>query len=171
MRVNPQLLLEKQIVKAATGCPALTSDQLQQNGIDLRLAKAERIVGNLALYANGTTHKPDLVDMQTTNNTYLFRAGEQYSLTFMEDVEIPSGMGALIIHRSTINRFAGTILSGHMDSGYNSKGGCGATFRPSSDTTIEIGARVAQIIFDEAEAASLYNGQYQDSKEKVDLSK
>jgi deoxycytidine triphosphate deaminase len=166
MRINPKTILEKQIVKAAFNQPDIAPDQLQQNGIDIRLAKAERIVGQLELYADNRSVKPSLVEMQVVNNCYLFKAGEQYSLTFMEDLDVPSGMAALIIHRSTINRFAGTLISAHIDSGYKSQGGCGATFRPQATTLIEIGARVAQIIFDTAEESSLYAGQYQHSKEK-----
>lgn len=167
MRINPKVLLERGILKAAPSQPPLTIDQPQQNGIDLRLASAEILVGKLELYASGKSIKPSFHELQLTNNCYLFKAGQQYSLTFMEDVDIPSDMGALIIHRSTINRFSGIIISGHMDSGFRSQGGCGATFYPSRDTIIEVGARVAQIIFDSAESASLYNGQYQDSKEKA----
>jgi deoxycytidine triphosphate deaminase len=166
MRINPKTILEKLIVKAAANQPDITPEQLQQNGIDLRLARAEKVVGQLELYADNRTVKPSLIEMQLSNNCYLFHAGEQYSLTFMEDLDIPSGMAALIIHRSTINRFAGTLISAHIDSGYRSQGGCGATFRPHTTTLIEVGARVAQIVIDTAEESSLYSGQYQDSKEK-----
>ena len=50
-----------------------------------------------------------------------------------------------------------------MDPGFESGGGCGATFRTDRPIRIERGARVAQIVFHEASAASVYSGQYQNS--------
>ena len=166
MKVNPKLILDKQYVKPAPGAPPIElegdNNQLQQSGIDLRLARVEKVVGSAELYVNKNNDtRPTYAELQVVDNCYLFQPGEQYSLTFMEDVEIPGDMCASIIHRSTINRGVGTIFSALFDGGFKSKGGCGATFRPLVPTKIEIGTRLAQIVFETAETASLYDGQYQ----------
>jgi len=163
MKINPKYILEQKIVFSASGQPAIdVENQLQQNGIDLRLAKAEKVVGIHEMYIDKKKdHRPDFIEMQVVNNCYVFEPGFQYALTFMEDVKVPSGMCAMVIHRSSLNRFSGSIFSGLYDAGFNSDGGCGALFRPVIRTKIEIGTRVAQIVFDKAEEASLYNGQYQ----------
>jgi deoxycytidine triphosphate deaminase len=168
--INPKEILEKKIVYTTKDSPEInlsgTENQCQQHGIDLRLAKAYKIVGAVEFYTSKKSFKPDLIELSTTDNCYLFRAGEQYSLDFYEDVDVPEGLAALIINRSTINRYSGVISSGLFDNGYKSKGGCGAVFRPSLDTKIEIGFRMAQIVFYTAQSASLYEGSYQHSKEK-----
>lgn len=166
MKINPKKIIEAGYVKPTPGAPPLCLEgdncQLQQSGIDLRLARAEKVVGTAELYNDKSKDvRPTYTEMQIVENCFLFQPGEQYSLTFMEDVEIPGDMCASIIHRSTINRGIGTIFSALFDGGFKSKGGCGATFRPLVSTKIEIGTRLAQIIFEDADTASLYNGQYQ----------
>ena len=163
MKINPRLILEQGIIYVAEGMPPISiEEQCQQNGVDLRLFKAQRFVGSAELYVDKKRNRsPQLVEMDVNNNCYQFKAGEQYSVTFMEDVKVPSGMCSLVIHRSTINRGIGTLFSGIFDSGFESLNGCGATFRPIVDVKIEVGTRLAQITFDAAEEASLYNGTYQ----------
>lgn len=162
--VNPKHILEQKIVYSKDN-PLNEEEQLQQSGIDLRLKKAYRVVGAAEFKLDSST-KPLAVELQLVDNCYLFKAGEQYSLDFIEDVSVPEDMAALIINRSTINRHVGVCNSGLFDPGYRSQGGCGAMFRPTIDVKIERGFRMAQIVFFRSEAASLYNGQYQDSKEK-----
>ena len=168
MKINPKLILEKKILFPAPGQPEIVEkEQCQPNGIDLRLAKAEKVVGSYEMYLDKKKdHRPSFIEMQVIDNCYLFEAGKQYSLTFMEDVKVPSGMCAMVIHRSSLNRFAGLIFSGLYDAGFESEGGCGAMFRPMSNTKIEVGTRVAQIVFEQAEEASLYDGQYQAGKKE-----
>lgn len=164
--ISPKEILEKKIVYTAPGAPEIDiKEQMQQVGIDLRLARAQLVKG-IARFTKGATDKPLFHDLQVSNGCYLFKAGEQYSLDFYEDVSVPEDMAAQIINRSSINRHSGVITSGVYDPGFRSKGGCGAMFRPTIDTTIEVGFRVAQIVFFSAESATLYDGQYQDSKEK-----
>jgi deoxycytidine triphosphate deaminase len=163
MKINPKTILDNKILVAVPGfSPIDEKQQLQQNGIDVRLAKAEKVVGVHEMYLDKNKDKrPDLIEMQVVDGCYHFEPGYQYALTFMEDVKVPSGMCATVVHRSTVNRFSGTLLSALFDGGFESKGGCGAMFRPNVKTKIEVGCRVAQIVFDSAEEASLYNGQYQ----------
>jgi len=171
--VSPAEILEKKIVyPIEEGSPIIVDgehNQLQQVGIDLRLNKAFKVFGkaNLTLDSE-TTIKPSLIEMQKNDNCYFFEANKQYSIDFMEDVEVPEDMAAVVVHRSTINRTIGTVVSGVYDPGFRSKGGCGAIFRPSVDVRIEVGYRMAQIVFFSAESASLYNGQYQAKEDKVE---
>jgi deoxycytidine triphosphate deaminase len=151
--VDPRQILEDKIVYTAPGVLEIDrSTQLQQVGIDLRLANAYRVVGN-ATFSNdeSQTQKPSLIEMQITGGFFLFKKGELYSLDFMEDVSV----------RSSINRFVGTIEAGVYDSGFKSKGGCGAVFRTNTDVKVEVGYRMAQIVFFTATNATTYNGQYQ----------
>ena len=166
--ISPKEILEKNIVYVSSGPSIVVDDnnpenQIQQVGIDLRLIKAYKIAGPAEFYVSKKTIKPELVELPINDNCYLFKAGEQYAIDFIEDVIIPSDMAALIINRSTVNRFSGTITSGVFDPGFRSKGGCGAIFRPTYTTKIEVGFRMAQIVFYSASSASLYAGQYQNT--------
>lgn len=161
--VSPAEILKNRYVYASENFPEIdTNEQLQQVGIDLRLAKASKVTGTATLTVNkANIVKPQINEMQVTDGFLLFKAGELYSLDFMEDVTIPENMAAIIKHRSTINRTIGTIESGWFDPGFSSSGGCGAVFRPNTDVKIQIGFRCAQIVFYTATSANLYNGQYQ----------
>lgn len=163
--VNPAFVLKQGVVYTAEDVQEINQEeQLQQVGIDLRLAKAFRVVGNATLSVDkNRTKKPELIEMQQTAGYYLFKAGELYSIDFLEDVKVPEDMAAIVKHRSTINRTIGTIESGWYDPGFESSGGCGAVFRPNTDVRIEVGFRCAQIVFYTATSANLYNGQYQKS--------
>lgn len=166
--INPAEILEKGIVYTAKGVREINKDeQLQQVGIDLRLARASKVTGTATLALNKKhTVKPAFMDLRPTNGFYMFKAGELYSLDFLEDVNVPENMAGMITHRSTVNRTIGTINSGIYDAGFRSSGGCGAVFRPNTDVKIEIGFRLAQILFYTATSANLYDGQYQDNKSK-----
>lgn len=161
--INPATILDEGVVYTAEGVSEIDrATQLQQVGVDLRLAKAFRVVGNAELTLNkASIKKPDIIPMQLINNRYFFEAGKLYSIDFMEDVNVPANMAGIVKHRSTINRTIGTIESGWYDAGFKSAGGCGAVFRPNTDVTIEVGFRCAQLVFYSAESSNLYDGQYQ----------
>lgn len=165
MIISPAKILKDKIVYTTENVKEIDQkEQLQQVGIDLRLAKAFKVVGNATLTVDkNRIQKPSLVDMQVSAGFYLFKAGELYSIDFMEDVDIPEGMAGIIKHRSSINRTIGTCESAIFDPGFKSVGGCGAVFRPDTDVKIEIGFRMAQIVFFKADNANLYDGQYQNS--------
>ena len=54
------------------------------------------------------------------------------------------------------------IIAGVYDSGFNNT--IGAVLRVDTTIVLEKGVRVAQIMFFEAESASLYDGVYQEGK-------
>jgi deoxycytidine triphosphate deaminase len=166
--VNPKEVLEKGIIYVESGPTIIVDEenpenQCQQVGIDLRLAKAFKIVGPVEFSVSKKTTKPNLIEIAPVNGYYYFESGEQYAIDFIEDVRVPADMAALVINRSTVNRFSGTVTSGVYDPGFQSKGGCGAIFRPTYSTKIEQGFRMAQIVFYRASSASLYSGQYQNT--------
>lgn len=80
----------------------------------------------------------------------------------MEEIEVPNGMCAQILTRSTVNRGGNFITSGLYDAGY--KGVLGCILHINVPLTIEIGVRLAQIIFSEAEEGDLYSGIYNEKK-------
>lgn len=84
------------------------------------------------------------------------------SYDFLSDfyVEVPEGVAALLIVRSTFNRGGVFVTSGLYDSGY--KGNIGAALHNNGNTAAGVGkgVRVGQIIFVKSESVGLYVGGY-----------
>lgn len=173
MIINPQKILDDKVVTAAEGEAELILDpknsecQLQQNGVDLRLSKAYLASGfSRFTIRKANDHKCSYEEMIPDQVGYLyFRIGQQYALDFAEYVDIPENMCAYLFMRSSINRYSGTFLTALYDAGF--RGRIGGIYRPTIDTTIEVGCRIAQIVFIESDSHRLYTGQYQDQKSQV----
>jgi len=162
MSVNPKSILEKGILKAANGCPVINEgEQLQQVGIDLRINKIYLLQGSGELLKESKRF-PEYLDLTEYGDQVLLHAGKCYSVDTMEYVEVPKDMYATVIHRSTCNRMGATVMGSIYDPGFRGIVNC--NIRPSNDIRIEKGVRIAQIVFTKADAASVYNGQYQDGK-------
>lgn len=74
-------------------------------------------------------------------------------------VEVPEGMAAMLVARSTLNRNSIKLTSGLYDAGF--KGHIGFVLRnETGHTFIEKGTFVGQIIFFDADNAALYSGAY-----------
>jgi len=84
------------------------------------------------------------------------------SFDFLSDfyVEVPEGVAALLIVRSTFNRAGVFVTSGLYDSGY--KGNIGAALHNNGNTQAYVGkgTRVGQIIFVKSESVGTYLGGY-----------
>lgn len=89
------------------------------------------------------------------------RHGHSVNVLMNEEIKLPKNMFALLIHRSSFNR-KGIIITGSVyDPGY--KGVIGCTIYNLSGEVIQIPAnkRICQIVCYHAEAASEYDGQWQ----------
>ena len=133
---------------------------VQQNGIDLTLASAEEIRGGILEKDKPTIDK--YTNVLETPLGFVFEAGRVYSIWFQQEIKLPANLCAQIVQRSSLNRMGGMITTGLYDSGF--QGQLGAVLRVDAPIIIEKGARVAQVIFMEAESASLYDGRYQKSQ-------
>lgn len=84
------------------------------------------------------------------------------SYDFLSDfyVEVPEGIAALLIVRSTFNRAGVFVTSGLYDSGF--KGNIGAALHNNGNTNAYVGkgVRVGQIIFVKSESVGTYLGGY-----------
>ena len=75
-------------------------------------------------------------------------------------VQLPEGVAALLIIRSTFNRGSVFLTSGLYDSGY--EGAIGAALHNNAKTTAHVGKgiRVGQIIFVKSDSVGKYTGGY-----------
>jgi len=143
-----------------------TDKNIQPNAIDFTLdklftlnnSKPFRISeeGKEMKGGNEVFASPDVI----TNIAY-WRLDGHTTYDGMSDfyVDIPEGVAAMLIVRSTFNRNGIFITSGLYDSGY--KGHCGfAIHNNSGYAYISPKTRIGQIIFVESDSASMYNGSW-----------
>lgn len=129
MNVNPWECYKKGYVKNVD----IPEEQIQQNGIDLRIA----------------------CDVELNNL-------ESFNVDFIEQIDCTDNVFATpVATRSSFSRKGIFCTSGVWDTGYNGPGGC--TIYNFSGKTIKLtkGTRICQIIFFKApKNSSKYNGHY-----------
>ena len=161
MILSPETVLSKEYLSSKE-VPINKETQLQPNGIDVRVKNIE-LIGNTSfkLFISDTTHstrtqvKRSVVDGKETFRVF---PGRAFSVECYEWVTIPVGVAARVHTRSRLNRNGIFVGSGLYDSGFS--GPVGFTFYPFSNGIIQVGVRVAQIVFYRSEEGSLYNGSY-----------
>ena len=150
---NPQKIADDGFVDG----PGL---KVQQNGIDLTVLSVEKIKGQAgrlmeAAESSLSAREP----VYPHDGKYTLNRGNAYAITTNQRVRVPENMCAMVLQRSTLNRMGVFAEAGLYDSGFNNT--VGFTLYCFNKVQIEEGARVAQIVFLDAEAASQYNGKYQ----------
>jgi dUTP pyrophosphatase len=137
-----------------------------QVGYDLTLKSVKSIDGGKVLCER--TEVNDYQEIQTVEDAYgrdVFSLEPGvYSLTFDQGVKLPNNKTAFIRHRSSILRCGAIITSGVYDPGFETDE-MGAVLIATQPITIEVGARVAQIIIFDNSEAELYDGQWQGNKD------
>jgi deoxycytidine triphosphate deaminase len=91
-----------------------------------------------------------------------------YDITFNEGCKIPDNRVAFIKQRSSLYRNGAIINSPVFDPGFETQN-MGTLLYVHETIFIEKDARVAQIYFHECNGAELYNGQWQNDKQRNSL--
>jgi deoxycytidine triphosphate deaminase len=91
-----------------------------------------------------------------------------YDITFHEGCKIPENRVAFIKQRSSLYRNGAIINSPVFDPGFETAN-MGTILYVHETIFIEENARVAQIYFHECNGAELYNGQWQNDKQRSSL--
>ena len=91
-----------------------------------------------------------------------------YDITFNEGCKIPENRVAFIKQRSSLYRNGAIINSPVFDPGFETAN-MGTILYVHETIFIEENARVAQIYFHECKGAELYNGQWQNDKQRGSL--
>jgi deoxycytidine triphosphate deaminase len=91
-----------------------------------------------------------------------------YDITFNEGCKIPNNRVAFIKQRSSLYRNGAIINSPVFDPGFETQN-MGTLLYVHETIFIEKDARVAQIYFHECNGAELYNGQWQNDKQRNSL--
>jgi dCTP deaminase len=131
-------------------------------GYDLRLGVLYRIMSESHLGPN-TRKTPQVSKIES--QIYTLKPGEYVLVETIERVRMPCNLAARVLNRSTIFRCGCTLVNALVDPGYNGTLTFGLKNLSDRDFTIEVGSRIAQIVFEEVDGATKgYDGRYQGGK-------
>lgn len=146
----------------------ITEDQIQPNGVDLRVDTVYEITGRAYL---GEDSVMDFQNMRKkkvlqVDGEFILEAGRHYAVDFKESVSVPDGYCGIIYPRSSLLRAGAFVTSALWDTGF--QGSLGGFIRPLCDIYVAEGARLAQIVFTKAEfSGHRYDGRYQGATSQV----
>lgn len=161
MILSPRLAIEYKVITSPNR--PFDDNQIQQNGVDCRVAQIRKISPNGVLDVPGD--KPDMHDLQTDPEGYYYlQPLVAYSILCHEYIHMPWHLGGEIIIRSTFNRNGVFGRSSWYDPGFRNFGGL--TIYPFVHTRIKIHERIGQLICHHGQPANLYGGDYLDDAVK-----
>ncbi len=177
------MLNVKQIVDEGLLLLETTQGKPAQVGYDLSLKAVQKIgnkIGGAYNLSNNskigkvlkdktelTTYTPlESINLDGVNGWLLYEG--VYDITFHEGCKIPDNRVAFIKQRSSLYRNGAIINSPVFDPGFETEF-MGTLIYVYETIFIEKDARVAQIYFHECNGAELYNGQWQNDKQRSSL--
>ncbi len=165
MFINPKIAIEKGWIQGA-----IEQKYIQPNAIDFTLDKLltidsdntfvlseknKQMRGGHEMYATTSIS----VDDDTSELYWELEPNQTYDGMSNFYVNVPEGVAAYLLTRSTLIRNGLLVTSGLYDSGF--AGHIGFTLHTKNGKTLLApGTRVGQIIFVESDSASLYAGGY-----------
>lgn len=165
MFLNPKKLIQDGVIIPPAG--ADLEKHVQQNGVDISCDKVfEMITSQAPIISEDKvfSRKAKTQELQPIEidgrQCFVLEEGKSYTFDSDWGVNISKDMCGWIVGRSSLNRQGVLIRSSWYDSGFQCEN-AGATIYCFRDIIIEKGARVAQIVLGSADAAGMYNGQYQ----------
>ena len=175
------MLNAKQIVDEGLLLLETTQGKPAQVGYDLSLKAVQKIGNRIGgnMFRDGkigkvlkdktklTTYTPESSIMLDGAEGWLLHEGV-YDITFNEGCKIPENRVAFIKQRSSLYRNGAIINSPVFDPGFETQY-MGTLLYVHEPLFIEKNARVAQIYFHECNGAELYNGQWQNDKQRNSL--
>lgn len=141
-----------------------TEEQIQPNGVDLRVVALYQVTGKGKLPRDS---KMDYTEVQFQEVPFKdgwasLQPDRQYLADFREKCSMRDGYCGIVIPRSSLLRIGVFATSALWDTGW--KGGLGCSLRPLNQVDIEFGSRLAQLVVSTSEFNGLrYNGRYQGS--------
>lgn len=146
-----------------------TDEQIQPNGVDLRLNKVYEAVGSAGVPTDGKViHDFRVAEVKPKQGWWSLMPGGIYLADFRESANIRAGYVGQIISRSSLVRSGVDVMCGLWDSGWNGVLGC--TLRVHNPVKMQYNCRIAQIIISESKFnGHLYSGRYQGANSQTAL--
>ncbi len=161
MLINPRYAIEQGWIKGIKD----PEKQIQPNAIDFTLDKLFYIRPDVSfVLSESRKQMREFVKMEATSqhegeNFWLLSKGDTCDGMSDVYVEVPAGIAAKLIIRSTLNRNGLILTSGLYDAGF--KGNLGFILHNQvGETYLAPGTRVGQIEFYKSDSEGLYSGGY-----------
>ncbi len=137
-------------------------DCLEGAGYDLRVAKFYNSGGDSYLGKDKRV-MPSVVEIP--GDILRMAPGDYVLMETVEKVNMPEDLIARVLNRSSLFRCGASTFNALVDPGYKGTLTFGLKNISNNGFSIQRGARVAQIVFEEVKGkAELYNGKYQGGK-------
>ncbi len=138
-------------------------EQVQPNGVDLRLGAVLEFTGTGQITRSGKTisdREPlDTVSLDDGDREGYHLDPGGYVLEYAEPVTIPEGHVGFVLPRSSLMRNGAMLNTAVWDAGYSGRGE--GLLQVHNPLTLETGARVAQLVLAVADHEEFYDGDYQ----------
>lgn len=154
MVLDGKEILEKYYVTAPDNVYPI-DEQVQPNGVDLRLDSIKFVQGKASLPRDGRLNATDvqIQDIPAKDGWFDLQMWQgNYLVDFRESISVPDGYCAIIITRSSLVRIGCDVITGLWDTGFS--GRLGGSLRLRNPIKIQYGARMAQVMF----YKSVFNG-------------
>ena len=171
MFINPQTLIEKEIITHPE-CKTISDWEsrkfISPNAIDFTLDSLH-VINDYDTFAINEQYKKlrsvKSIDPVKQDGELCWYLESQQTYDGLSDmyVNVPEGMVAWVIIRSTLSRNGLAIQSGLYDSGFSGHIGC-SIYNRSGKAVIGKGTRIGQICFATSENYNTYAGGYNHSK-------
>ncbi len=134
-------------------------------GLDLRVGKISVFTESAAFLGvdeRSTLHSVIVADYLTDGQKVVeIKSGEYVLLTTIEKVNMPDDLVGIIRPRGTLFRSGLILMTGQVNPGYSGEQTFGLLNASKFDFRIQLGARVAHILFAEISgSSSKYRGQW-----------
>lgn len=96
-------------------------------------------------------------------SSFKLQHGESHNVNFTEAVNLPINIFSLFYPRSSLSRQGVFVSTGVYDPGYQGSVGCTIYNMSGREMKFEKGDRVGQMVFFRADAASSYDGKWQNT--------
>lgn len=135
--------------------------QLQPAGVDLTVAEVHGFASGLVIgfeFKKVARSRP----LPPVNGSWDLRPGA-YKVVFNEVVEVPRDAAGICLPRSSLVRSGVLVSCALWDPGYRGRGEAMLLVANPHGTRLQVGARVAQMVFIKLSGAphKLYDGEYQ----------
>lgn len=157
MYINPREAIEKGWIEGT-----IAEEQIQPNGIDVTLGDVLQVSSHSTAYVLKSGRRIlDRFSILPTKEGSMVTlvTGGYYELLSNEVIHIPHNIVVSVFLRSTLIRSGLINDNGFYDSGFTNKIGT-HVYQVASVLTLERGIAFAQVVFEPADSAKIYNGVY-----------
>ncbi len=137
------------------------TQQIQPNGVDIRVAEIQSItgIGEISTDGKKIADRAEVEPVSRQGTQFYDLTPGEYIVVYEETVRIPEDSIGFVFPRSSLIRNGVMLYTAVWDAGYEGKGE--GLLKVDSRIRIEPESRIGQLVLANAETEELYDGSYQ----------